>query len=207
MRALLVLLLAVPALADSVESWNTVEANVATHGRFRVAFQGQFRVRLPDGDFFQLRAGPILRYSASERLVVMAGYYFREQQRPIRDWGDSHRTFGGVLIPLTSGRVRVVNRALLEHHFGGWAPDQVVFRDAVRLDWMRRGVGPFGGSEVFIDQHGFFQQRIGGGVRLSVAESSALEFQYHVDVRRFEAGGNRHVLTTAFRFDSPLHLF
>ena len=201
-RTVAVLVVAsMPAIAGEVWSWHTVDVSVVKASRAEVILHGRLRTGNSFGTLQQGRVGAVTKVPLPTIGTLVGGYYYGKEEDSANEWQNKHRIFGGIEVPVYSGRrVGIDTRGLIERFFVADGPEFNRYRQRLRLRTGGR-LGPYVSTEWFFDASGYLSSRQGAGLRWRCTESATLEFGYLYDARRANIGEPRHVIVTQFTLD------
>jgi hypothetical protein len=189
-----------PAAAE-LYSWHTLETPVLKGKGYELVLQSRLRSRHELTYLDQLRAGGILRWNATPRLIPYAGAYFQPQQVRSQQWVEGRRFFAGLEAPFRLGNsLALTMRIAAERHVGTGRADYNRYRTFGRLVLGRRRVAPFVQNEWLAVRQGFHSVRNSGGLRVRVTPQLTVEGGYLYDIRREFWGGDRRALVTGVRW-------
>lgn len=200
-RFLLLFAIASPCVATEVFSWHTMDTALIQKGRFELTAHHRTRSRHELSYLDQSRWGTIGRWTANQKLVVVAGYYFQPQQVRPDVWKRGHRLFAGVEAPLYVKPGNVVSgRFLMERHMNTGRPGYFRYRTSLRWVHGRGRVRPFLQNELLAVWPGFHSTRNSAGLQMRLNEHLTMDVSYLYDTRRTFWGGDRQSIVTSMKW-------
>lgn len=200
MRAFLILLASTVA-ASQFETQHALDFTVPVPRKLDVLLHMRLRTRPTTLGLYQARGGPVFSYDFSDRVSLLGGYYFAQEERS----GDpdliaGHRLFGGLESGIKEGRRYSLDaRALYERFLPERAPNFNRYRLRLRLS-AKALVAPYTSQEVFFDNLGYRSARFAGGVRWKLRPTVELDFGYFYEARAARLGPGRHMWLTSLHF-------
>jgi hypothetical protein len=186
-----------------LESQHTVEVVTRVGPKLEWSVHSRARVREHSTDLYQLRGGTQIAYEPHQRLEVLAGYIYSEQEEkeaPV--WDLSQRLYGGAATPLHEGRTSVELRGVFERFLRAGDDSYSRYRQRLRFE-VHKPLEPFVAVEAFVDAHGLQTSRYSGGINLHSGHAVEVQFSYTYDLRKLSEGGRRHLITTRFLLQKP----
>ncbi len=187
---------------SDVESLHILNANWDFKPGWTLQLHSRVRTFENISAFNQFRVGPILQVRLHPRVIGLAGYYWKVQnRRVIREDFDLHRIWTGAQIrAVQKPRWSVDTRTVIERFVSSEFADYYRFRN--RVMWNASGNGrkwlPFASAELLRQQEIWYgrytagtQYRPGGGVVL------AFGYEY----RASPLGGGSHIIATLIQFE------
>lgn len=198
---LLILPLPLHARAADLETQHALDITLPLTSRLELVLHSRLRTQPAALGLYQVRAGPVVSWSATPRIALLAGYYYAQQERKAdRDFIAGHRVFSGAEVAVAGNRrVAFDQRGLAERFLSDAAPDFSRYRFRSRLS-VKAPVAPYTGLELFFDARGWRSTRHSAGIRWSPVRRVQLDLGYLYERRRHDIGGNRHLWLTSFHF-------
>lgn len=188
-----------PALAQT-ETQHGFDASFRLRPRLDLVLHSRIRTQPGRLGLYQVRAGPILEYSAAG-LKWIGGYYYAQQENSDEDFIGGHRFFGGAEGRLwkegmTSGDLRL----LAERFELAQGRDFARYRARLRVSG-RKAVALYGSVEALFDARGWRSTRHAVGVRAGNGSRISADFGYFVEPRRSDVGPLRHMFLTGLHWN------
>lgn len=189
-----------PSVAGSItETQHALEAGVPVSSRLQLTLHSRARTEPGGLGPYQLRMGPIVKFTLRPNFSILAGYYFTVQQRAERDVRGAHRYFGGLELLAVDKRAMSVELRFLTERFVVTGDDFTRIRNRVRLS-ANSPVAPYTSGEWFLDRKGWRSVRYSGGVRWRYSWLIDLDAGYFYEPRRDDLGPNRRMFLTGIHF-------
>lgn len=187
-------------LRAQTETQHAFDASLRLRPRLDLVLHSRIRTQPGSLGLYQVRAGPILEYSAAG-LKWIGGYYYARQENSDEDFIGGHRYFGGAEGRLWNrGRISGDLRILAERFAPDRARDFARYRVRTRLSG-RKAVAPYGSVEVFFDAGGWRSTRYAAGVRAGNGSRISFDFGYFAEPRRRDVGPLRHMFLTGLHWN------
>lgn len=192
------------ALGDDVESLHAFNANLDFRPGWTLQLHTRVRTFENAGSFNQFRVGPILLWQAAPRFMLLAGYYYTEQNRRVIHQPYSlHRVF-------TGGQYRVLNReawsldarSALERFISSGFHDYWRWRNRALVSWKTRAGLPYLSGEALVQQ-GIWYGRYTAGMQWKVRPKVIVGAGY--EYRQAAAGPGSHVIATFVQWSAYTH--
>lgn len=187
--------------AANLETQHAVDVTLPLKPRLELILHSRVRTQPAGLGFYQIRAGPIVSWDATDRIALLAGYYYAQQERKAGDaFIAGHRLFSGAEVSVAGyRRLAFDQRALVERLLSDAAPDFNRYRFRSRLS-VNRPLAPYTSHEFFFDSQGWRSTRHSAGVRWSPIRGIQLDLGYLYEHRRLDVGQSRHILLTSLHF-------
>ncbi|MFN0171797.1 MAG: DUF2490 domain-containing protein [Bryobacteraceae bacterium] len=197
----LALLLAWPADSSDVETQHALDVTLPVKPKLELILHTRVRTQPGGLGFYQGRAGPVLDWAATDRIDLLGGYYYAQQQRKAdRDFVGGHRFFGGAEVAVAGYRRLAFHQRLLAERFlSDAAPDFSRYRFRSRLS-VQAPVAPYTSHEFFLDAQGWRSTRHSMGIRWSPIPGVQIDLGYLFENRRPDVGRDRHLWLTSLHF-------
>lgn len=203
LRRILLPLWLVPAswpLHAQTETQHAFDASLRLRPRLNLVLHSRVRTQPGRLGLYQVRAGPILEYSAAG-LKWIGGYYYAQQENSDEDFIGGHRVFGGAEGRLwNGGRTSGDLRVLAERFELAQGRDFARYRARLRVSG-RRALAPYGSAEAFFDARGWRSTRHAVGLRAGNGSRISVDLGYFVEPRRSDVGPLRHMFLTGVHWN------
>jgi hypothetical protein len=193
-------ILTIPAAAQT-ETQHAFDASFRAGARVDIVAHARLRIRPGPLGLYQVRGGPIVEYSSADRVKLIGGYYYAEQEDSGRNFTSGHRWFGGGEVALWKSRApRTLFRGLAEWFEPAEGSAYWRYRFRVRISGQKKAA-PYSSVENFWDARGWRSTRFAAGLRVNNGSRIALDFGYFVEPRRAAMGGTRHMFMTGVHWN------
>lgn len=193
--ALLAALAQSPAFADDTESLHIFNLNFEWKRGLTLQMHTRVRTFENISSFNQFRSGPVLLWQANPRLLVIAGYYYTEQNRRVtHNPYTIHRAFGGGQYRVLRGETWSVDaRGALERFHSDQFTDYWRARSRMLLTKKVRFGEPYASAEA-LHERGAWYGRYTAGILWKVHTRVTVGTGY--EFRQAKAGPPSHVIAT-----------
>ena len=190
-----------PLLGADVETQHAFDVTLPLKPRLEIILHSRVRTQPGGLGLYQVRAGPIVSWDAAQRVSLLGGYYYAQQQRKIdNDFIAGHRLFGGTELAVAdTRRWSFDQRFLVERFLSDSADDFNRYRLRSRLS-AKGSVAPYTSHEFFFDAQGWRSNRHSAGIRWSVLPALQVDLGYLYEHRRTGVGPDRHMWLTSIHW-------
>ena len=193
-----------PAPAAELAGWHGIDLPVRLPRKLELTLHHRTRIRHQLRHLDDSRAGALLHWSATPRLIPFAGYYYQPQQDVPGLWVQSHRVLVGLESPLrVHADSSLTTRLTIERLFYPAPASFNRYRSYARLTIGGRRIAPFFQHELLMANSGYYSTRGAGGLRIRLSESVSLDTGYLFESRRAVFGGDRQAIVTSIRIQKP----
>lgn len=199
-----VLLAALPAVADDLESLHVVNFNFDLKPGWTLQLHTRARTFENISSYNQVRVGPILMWQAAPRFTVLGAYYYINQNtRVTHDPYSLHRLWGG-------GQYRVLRsetwsidaRSVMERFLSGKFDDYWRLRSRAMYNHRTRLGMPYLSGEALLQQ-GIWYGRYTAGMQWQVHKRLIVGAGY--EYRDAPRGPGSHIIATFFQWTAHRH--